>query len=118
MLNLTSKTCQNGLSLIESLIALALIGIALLSIQVALLKSTKIAHNVNEKIITEKQTNNVIEDYWARGTISGNSKMDMSVVENNDGYQHIQFNCKNDKSHHFSKILYPDLTNNNSDDAN
>ncbi|MDC0535482.1 prepilin-type N-terminal cleavage/methylation domain-containing protein [Francisellaceae bacterium] len=117
MLNYTLKPAQSGLSLIESLIALLLIGVALLSIQVALLKSTKIAHNVNEKIITEKQTNNVIEDYLAQGKVSQNSKMDTNLIDSDDRYQHIQFNCKNNKNKQFSRILYPDLTANDQDNG-
>lgn len=111
-----NNNTSSGISLIEALVALTLLSIALLSIQVAILKSTETSREVNKKIKTEKKANNKREDYWANNV--GEQPIDAEVSEKNTHFKQIKITNTADhqsQSEATAKIVgpnLPDTTNN------
>jgi len=105
-----------GFSLIESLIALALLSVALLSIEVAILKSSRIARSINNQIKVEIEANNAVENFWAKGIVNANDNL-TEVLDDASDFQTLtcKIKGKSEKGQNkigVSRVLYRKVNKN------
>ncbi len=82
------KRFQRGITLIEALISLVILVMGISTVLIVVLKSSHTARELQNKSDAEQVASNIVEGYWAKGSIvlpqKFNSKYALSVSEANN----------------------------------